>query len=40
MKKGKAVEVGSFDELVNKRGMFWSLYNVSGMGDSCDEVEN
>lgn len=38
MKNGKAVEQGSFDELVNKRGMFWSLYNVSGTGNSSDEV--
>ncbi len=34
MKNGKAIEQGSFDELVNERGMFWSLYNVSAMGDN------
>ncbi len=33
MKNGKVVEQGDFDELVNERGMFWSLYNVSGMAD-------
>lgn len=33
MKNGKVVEQGDFDELVNERGMFWSLYNVSGIAD-------
>lgn len=38
MKNGKAIEQGSFDELVNEKGMFWSLYNVSGMGENNEEV--
>ena len=38
MKNGRAIEQGSFDELVNERGMFWSLYNVSGMGENNEEV--
>lgn len=37
MKNGKAIEQGSFDELVNEKGMFWSLYNVSAI-DNADEV--
>ena len=38
MKNGKAIEQGTFDELVNKKGMFWSLYNVSGMDNVIDEI--
>lgn len=38
MKNGKAIEQGSFDELVNEKGMFWSLYNVSGMDNNIDEI--
>lgn len=37
MNNGQAVEQGSFDELLNERGMFWSLYNVSAM-DNANEV--
>lgn len=29
LKDGKIVEVGSFDELMEKKGMFYSIYNVS-----------
>lgn len=38
MKNGKAIEQGTFDELVNEKGMFWSLYNVSGMDNNIDEI--
>lgn len=38
MNNGQIIEQGSFDELVNEKGMFWSLYNVSGMSNSNEEV--
>lgn len=33
MNNGQIIEQGSFDKLVNNKGMFWSLYSVSGMGN-------
>lgn len=38
MNNGQIIEQGSFDELVNEQGMFWSIYNVSGMGNNNEEV--
>ena len=38
MKDGQIVEQGSFDKLVNEKGMFWSLCNVSGMSNDNKEV--
>ncbi|MBK1812317.1 ABC transporter ATP-binding protein [Clostridium sp. YIM B02505] len=37
MNKGEIVELGTFDELVKKKGFFYSLYSITNSSESIDE---